>query len=163
VNLSARALADESLCDRILGMLSDRQLPPGCLTLELTETALACAQSNVLATLRSASDAGIRISIDHFGSGYTSFKQLRELHIDDIKIDGTFVPEACDEGRNASIIRSIVELARGFDVSLIAECVEQEASWQMLINLGCNLAQGYSIGRPMAAAHFDRWREGWSL
>jgi diguanylate cyclase (GGDEF)-like protein len=162
VNLSARALADESLCDRILGMLSDRQLPPGCLTLELTETALACAQSNVLATLRSASDVGIRISIDDFGSGYTSFRQLRELHIDEIKIDGTFIPEACDEGRNASIIRSIVELARGFDVSLIAECVEQEASWQMLINLGCNLAQGYSIGHPMTPTLFDRWREGWS-
>jgi diguanylate cyclase (GGDEF)-like protein len=162
VNLSAHLLADESLSDRILGMLDDRQLPPQCLTLELTETALACTQSYARATLRKASDAGIRISIDDFGSGYTSFKQLRELDIAEIKIDGTFVPEACDEGRNASIVRSIVELGRGFDVPVIAECVEQESSWQILMNLGCNLVQGYSIGRPMAPALFDRWREGWS-
>jgi diguanylate cyclase len=162
VNLSARVLTDESLTGRILGMLGDRQLPPECLSLELTEPALVCAPSGARATLRRASDAGIRISIDDFGSGYTSFKQLRELDIAEIKIDGTFVPETCEEGRNASIVRSIVELGRGFDVSVIAECVEQESSWQILMNLGCNLAQGYSIGRPMTPAHFDRWREGWS-
>jgi EAL domain-containing protein (putative c-di-GMP-specific phosphodiesterase class I) len=84
------------------------------------------------------------------------------LDIAEIKIDGAYITEACDLGRNASIVRSIVELGRGFDVSVIAECVEQESSWQTLIGLGCNLAQGYSIGRPMEPAAFDQWREGWA-
>lgn len=162
VNLSAHLLADESLSGRILEMLSDRQLPPECLTLELTQSALACAQSCALATLRKASEAGIRISIDDFGSGPASFQQLRELDFAEIKIDGTFIPETCDERGNASIVRTIVELGRGFDVPVIAECVEQESSWPILMNLGCHLAQGFSIGRPMAPALFDRWREGWS-
>ena len=162
VNLSARLLENESLCDRILEMLSNRQLPPECLILELTETALAaCTPAHAYATLRRISNAGIRISIDDFGSGYTSFKQLRELDIAEIKIDGTYVAEACAQGRNASIVRSIVELGRGFDIPVIAECVERESSWQILMGLGCNLAQGYSIGRPMAPAAFDQWREGW--
>lgn len=162
VNLSARILDDESLPGRILDMLSARELPPECLKLETTETALACAPAPAFATLRRISHAGIRISIDDFGSGYTSFKQLRDLEIAEIKIDGAYISEVCDQRRNASIVRSIVELGRGFDVSVIAECVEQESSWQILMGLGCNLAQGYSIGRPMTPAAFDQWREGWS-
>jgi EAL domain-containing protein (putative c-di-GMP-specific phosphodiesterase class I) len=84
------------------------------------------------------------------------------LDIAEIKIDGAYIAEDSDQGRNASIIRSIVELGRGFDVPVIAECVEQESSWQTLMGLGCNLAQGYSIGRPMEPAAFDLWREGWA-
>ena len=162
VNLSARMLEDESLPERILDMLGDRQLPPQSLILELTETALAaCSQAQASATLRALSNAGIRIFIDDFGVGYTSFKQLREMNLGGIKIDGTYVAEACGHGPDASIVRSIVELGRGFDVPVIAECVERESSWQILMDLGCNLAQGYSIARPMAADAFDKWRQGW--
>ncbi len=162
VNLSARLLEDDSLPDRILEMLDDRQLTPECLNLELTETALACVPAHACATLRRTSDAGIGISIANFGAGYTSFKRLRELDLAGIKIDGTYIAEACDRGRNASIVRSIAELGRGFDVPVIAECVEKESSWQTLLGLGCNLAQGYSIARPMEPATFDQWRKGWS-
>jgi diguanylate cyclase len=162
VNLSARMLDDDSLPERILDMLGERQLPPECLNLELTETALACAPAHACATLRRTSDAGIGLVIDDFGAGYTSFKQLRELDLAGIKIDGTYIAEACDRGRNASIVRSIAELGRGFDVPVIAKRVEQESSWQTLLGLGCNLAQGYSIGRPMEPAAFDQWRKGWS-
>jgi diguanylate cyclase (GGDEF)-like protein len=162
VNLSARLLDDESLCTWIMAMLADHRLPPECLILELTETALAYSQLQACSTLRTMSDAGIRISIDDFGSGYTSFKQLRMLEVAEIKIDGAYVTDIRAEGRDASIIRSIVELGRGFGIRVIAECVERETSWQTLTNLGCNSAQGYSIGRPMPAAEFDKWRQGWS-
>lgn len=162
VNLSAPLLQDESLPGRILEMLSDRKLPPESLILEMTEMALAAsAQAPASATLRRLSDAGIRISIDDFGAGYTSFKQLRELEIAEIKIAGTYVAEVCEQRRNASIVRSILELGRGFDVPVIAVGVEQQSSWQTLIALGCNLAQGYSIGRPMDPSTFDHWRDEW--
>jgi len=162
VNFSGRLLDDDSLPDRIMDMLGDRQLPPESLNLELTETALACAPAHACATLRRIAAAGIGIVIDDFGAGYTSFKQLRALDLAGIKIDGTYVAEACDRGRNASIVRSIAELGRGFNVPVIAKCVEQESSWQTLLGLGCNLAQGYSVGRPMEPAAFDQWQKGWS-
>lgn len=162
VNLSARLLDDESLCTWIMKKLADHCLPPECLILELTETTVASSQLQALSTLGKLAGAGIRISIDDFGSGYTSFKQLRELEIAEIKIDGAYVTDIREQGRDASIIRSIVELGRGFAIHVIAECVERETSWQTLTNLGCSSAQGFSIGRPMPAADFDRWRQGWS-
>jgi diguanylate cyclase len=161
VNLSARLLDDESLCNWIMKMLDEHGLPPECLILELTETALASSPSQTSSMLRKISDAGIRISIDDFGSGYTSFKQLRELEIAEIKIDGAYITNISEKGREASIVRSIVELGRGFNIHVIGECVEHEKSWQLLTNLGCNSAQGYSVGRPMPPADFDVWRKGW--
>jgi diguanylate cyclase (GGDEF)-like protein len=162
VNLSARMLDDETLSTRILRMLSDRKLEPSCLILELTETALVSSPIQTRNTLRAMSEAGIRISIDDFGSGYTSFKQLRELEISEIKIDGMYVANITEQGRDASIVRSIVELGRGFDIHVIAECVEREKSWQLLQVLGCRSAQGYSIGKPMPREEFDQWMDGWA-
>jgi EAL domain-containing protein (putative c-di-GMP-specific phosphodiesterase class I) len=161
VNLSARLLDDESLFAWIMKMLDDHGLPPESLILEITETALASSPIRSRSTLRRMSDAGIRISIDDFGSGYTSFKQLLELEIAEIKIDGSYITNISGKGREASIVRSIVELGRGFNIHVIAECVEHERSWQLLKNLGCNSAQGYSVGRPMPPADFDAWRKGW--
>jgi len=162
VNLSPRVLDDEALPAQIMEMLSARQLPPDSLTLELTETALFSAPLQALSSLRAMSEAGLRISIDDFGSGYTSFKQLRELEIAEIKIDGLFVKNIISTGRDASIVRSIVELGRGFDIQVIAECVERKESWQLLQDLGCRYAQGFSIGRPMPRADFQNWAQGWS-
>jgi EAL domain-containing protein (putative c-di-GMP-specific phosphodiesterase class I) len=155
-------LDDETLSTRILRMLSDRKLEPSCLILELTETALVSSPIQTRNTLRAMSEAGIRISIDDFGSGYTSFKQLRELEISEIKIDGMYVANITEQGRDASIVRSIVELGRGFDIHVIAECVEREKSWQLLQVLGCRSAQGYSIGKPMPREEFDQWMDGWA-
>jgi len=161
VNLSARVLDDETLPLRIMKMLSDRGLPLSSLILELTETALFSAPTQALNTLRTMSEAGLRISIDDFGSGYTSFKQLRELEIAEIKIDGLYVKNIEAMGKDASIVRSIVELGHGFDIQVIAECVERKETWEVLRNLGCFCAQGYSIGTPMTREEFDLWIERW--
>lgn len=163
VNLSARLLDDESLPGRIMKMLSDRKLPPECLILELTETALFSAPAEGRKTLRTMSEAGLRISIDDFGAGYTSLKQLRELEIAEIKIDGLYVKNTLLMERDASIIRSIVELGHGFGIPVIAECIERKESWQLLQGLGCGFGQGYSIGRPMSRTDFDSWMDTWNL
>jgi diguanylate cyclase (GGDEF)-like protein len=161
VNISARVLDDESLPARIMEMLKQHGLPPECLILELTETALFSAPTLARNILRAMSEAGLRLSIDDFGSGYTSFKQLRDLDVAEIKIDGLYVQNVAMTGRDASIVRSIVQLGRGFDIQVIAECVERKESWQILQDLGCRCAQGYSIGRPMACADFDHWIDEW--
>jgi diguanylate cyclase (GGDEF)-like protein len=161
VNVSARLLDDGAFATRVVRMLGDRALPAECLILELTETALVASPVQAMTTLRAMSQAGIRISIDDFGSGYTSFRQLRELEVSEIKIDGTYVTDVTREGRDASIVRSIVELGRGFNIHVIAECVEHEKTWSLLQQLGCRSAQGFSIGRPMPSADFDQWRSSW--
>jgi diguanylate cyclase (GGDEF)-like protein len=163
VNISARLLDDETLPSKILEMLNQHGLPPECLILELTETALFSAQALARNTLSAMSEAGLRISIDDFGSGYTSFRQLRDLEVAEIKIDGLYVRNVNATGRDASIVRSIVELGHGFDIRVIAECVERRESWQILQELGCRHAQGYSIGRPMPRADFDYWIDRWPL
>jgi diguanylate cyclase (GGDEF)-like protein len=163
VNISARILDDRALPARILEMLNERNLPPECLILELTETALFSAPALARTTLCEMSEAGLRLSIDDFGSGYTSFKQLRDLEVAEIKIDGLYIRNVTATGRDASIVRSIVELGHGFDIQVIAECVERKESWQILQDLGCLSAQGYSIGKPMARADFDYWIDRWPL
>jgi EAL domain-containing protein (putative c-di-GMP-specific phosphodiesterase class I) len=161
VNLSARVVDDRSLTRRITKMLSDRGLPPDCLIVELTETALISSPIRARETLRELSAAGIRISIDDFGAGYTSFRQLRELEVAEIKIDGLFVSELVANSRDASIVRSIAELGRGFDIDVVAEGVEQERSWYLLQTLGCHYVQGFSIARPMSAEAFGGWLRSW--
>lgn len=161
VNLSARLLDDDTLCGSILRLLKERHLPPESLILELTETALASSPAQARTALAQIAEAGIRISIDDFGAGYTSFRQLRELDIAQIKIDGAYVANVTQVGRDASIIRSIVELGRGFNLHMIAECVEEAKALPILQELGCHSAPGYSIGRPMAPVEFDCWRRSW--
>lgn len=161
INMSARVLDDESVPSKVMNMLGRYGLPVNCLTLELTETALFSAPSLALNSLRILSEAGLRISIDDFGSGYTSFRQLRDMEICEIKIDGLYVKNITSVGRDASIVRSIVELGHGFNIQVIAECVEKKESWGMLQNMGCNCAQGFSIGKPMPQGDFERWIAQW--
>jgi diguanylate cyclase (GGDEF)-like protein len=161
VNLSARVVDDPSLTTRITKMLSDRGLPPSTLVVELTETALISSPIRARETLRKLSAAGIRISIDDFGAGYTSFRQLRDLEISEIKIDGLYVTDLVANSRDASIVRSIAELGRGFDIDVVAEGVERERSWYLLQTLGCHYVQGFSVARPMGAEEFGAWLRAW--
>ncbi len=161
VNLSPRLLDDGQLTPRILHALGMRGLDPQVLTLELTETALMSAPDRAKAVIRELTAAGIHISIDDFGAGFTSLRYLRELDIDEIKIDNLFVTHVRREGRDASIVRSLAELARGFGVGLVAEGIESNACRDTLLSLGCDRGQGYSIGMPMPAAAFDDWLGYW--
>lgn len=162
VNLSPRMLDDDKLPCRIAHMLHDRRLPPQCLILELTETALVSSPVQAQKTLGRLSEMGVKISIDDFGSGFTSFRQLRELDIAEIKIDGLYVTDVQADGRDASIVHSIAELGRGFDIRILAERVEHQNTWELLRSLGCHSAQGFSIAKAMAANDFDHWAQGWN-
>jgi len=157
VNLSARMLDDEALTRNVGAALAMHGLRSNMLTLEITETALMTSPARARTALRELRETGVGISLDDFGSGYTSLKYLREFDISEIKIDGLFVKDLEVGSRDASIIRSLSALARGFNVNLVAECIEREDSWPFLRELGCDVGQGYSIGRPMPAKDLSDW------
>jgi diguanylate cyclase (GGDEF)-like protein len=161
VNLSPRLFDDPSLARRIGRALAARALPPDSLMLEITETALMTSPLRAAAAIAELHSAGIGISIDDFGTGYTSLKYLRDFPIAEIKIDGLFVKDLTIGSRDASIVHSLSVLARGFEINLVAECVEQEESWPLLRVLGCAMGQGYSIARPMLAESVPGWWARW--
>ena len=96
-------------------------------------------------------ELGCRVALDDFGSGFTSFLHLKQLPIDDIKIDGSFVRNVDDSRNDQHLVRAMVEMAKGLDMQTTAEFVESEASMDMLRSFGVEMAQGYAVGRPSPA------------
>ena len=103
-------------------------------------------------------DMGLGISIDDFGTGYSSLAYLRELPVDELKIDRSFVTNVDLDAHNEVIVRSTINLAHSLGLEVIAEGIEREAERAILASLGCDLAQGYLMSRPLPAEKFDRWR-----
>ncbi len=158
VNLSARMLDDGALAQQCCTALQQRGLEPEMLTLELTETALMSSPIRAQETIRSLRSAGIAISIDDFGAGYTSFKYLREFEISEIKIDSMFISGLKSTSRDVCIVRSIAELSRGFSLRLVAEGIEDAGLCEPLRELGCRFGQGFGIAHPMSADEIECWQ-----
>jgi diguanylate cyclase (GGDEF)-like protein len=143
VNLSARQLRDDSLLDHVARSLVRNQLPASALCLELTESELmenVDASTRLLSAMRSF---GARVAIDDFGTGYSSFAYLRELPVDEVKIDRSFVSNLADGGTHVSMVSAIVALAGSLGLSTVAEGVETPEQAAVLRQLGCGQAQGY--------------------
>ena len=149
VNLSAKSLPDPDLADWILGQLADRGLPPSGLTVEVTETAVAEAGS-ATATLVPLHRAGIRISIDDFGTGFTPLAALPTLPLDELKVDQCFVMRSATSPADAAIVRTVAELGHRLGLDVVAEGVETATSARSLADLGFDLLQGYHFARPLA-------------
>jgi diguanylate cyclase (GGDEF)-like protein/PAS domain S-box-containing protein len=149
VNVSARQLADAPLVETVWSALERTGLPACALILEITESALvedADAAARVLEQLR---ELGVRIAIDDFGTGYSSLGYLRELPIDVLKIDRSFVDGLGPDGGATAIVAGMVELARGLGMDVVAEGIEHAGQLQALREVGCPHGQGYFFGRPM--------------
>ena len=108
-------------------------------------------------TLKKLSRIGVPIAIDDFGTGYSSLTYLKRLPIDYIKIDRSFVQDMANDGDDAAIVRSVIDLGHNLGIKVIAEGVEHQNALVMLRNLGCDAAQGFHIGRPMPAPQVDGW------
>jgi EAL domain-containing protein (putative c-di-GMP-specific phosphodiesterase class I) len=108
---------------------------------------------------------GVRLSVDDFGTGYSSLTHLRQLPIDEIKIDKSFVTSMTHDEADAAIVRTVIDLAHNLGKQVCAEGVEDEATWKMLGELGCDLAQGFWIARPMPADELMQWlnKTSWGL
>ena len=159
VNLSARSLLDPELVDRINHALRRSGVPPSKLVLEITETSVMAEPDRALHVLDQLAALGITLAIDDFGTGYSSLTYLKRLPVSEVKIDKSFVLNMHDDENDAVIVRSTVDLARNLGLRTIAEGVETTAAWNTLRTIGCDIAQGYLISRPLPAERFDAWLE----
>lgn len=155
VNLSARQFADPELLKHIRDVLADTQLPAEALILEVTETFLALDADYATKVLTELRKLGVAVAIDDFGVGYSSLSALRRLPVDILKIDRSFVSQAPTDSVDASIAQAIAALARGLNLTLVAEGVETEAQADFTRNIGCQKYQGYLFARPLDAATFE--------
>jgi diguanylate cyclase len=157
VNLSASALVDSDLPQRILTMLTIRGLPPGTLQLEITEEFLMGDRDRARTILTQLRANGIQIAVDDFGTGYSSLSYLRDLPIDELKLDQSFVFPMAHDTRAAALVASTIDMAHSLDLRMVAEGVENQAAYAELTRLGCDQAQGYYMSRPVPAAQLDHW------
>lgn len=157
VNLSARSILDLGLPEEIAGLLSETGLDPRRLTLEITEGQVVSDPSRTIPVLERLSALGVTLSVDDFGTGYSSLSYLQRLPVQEIKIDKSFVLTMATHTGNASIVRSVIDLARNLGLRVVAEGVEDQQTWDALAALGCEVAQGYFMSRPVPANDFSRW------
>jgi diguanylate cyclase (GGDEF)-like protein len=150
VNVSASSLLDERLGEQVAALLAEHGLAPGALTLELTENTLMADPERCRATLLRLSEIGVQLSIDDYGTGYCSLSYLQNLPVDELKLDRSFLTDLT-HGPGAAIVRSTVDLAHALGLRLVAEGVEDEPSLELLRRSGCDIAQGYHLGRPQPA------------
>jgi EAL domain-containing protein (putative c-di-GMP-specific phosphodiesterase class I) len=152
VNLSTRCLADPELIDVVAGLLRDNDVEPAMLTLEITESAMIANVEQAITVLTMVRDLGVRLSIDDFGTGYSSMAHLHQMPIDELKIDKCFVSRISTEAKGGVIVRSIVGLARGLNLQVVAEGVEDRETLDQLSLLGCDIGQGYLFSKPLPPA-----------
>lgn len=131
--------------------------------LEVTESAVASDLGNALENLARLRMKGFGLSIDDYGTGYSSMKQLTRIAFTEMKIDRSFVTNAARQESARVILEANLNMAKKLNVTSVAEGVETQADWELLQQLGCDLAQGYLIARPMEAAAYVNWIQGWNV
>jgi EAL domain-containing protein (putative c-di-GMP-specific phosphodiesterase class I)/CheY-like chemotaxis protein len=160
VNLSASSLHDRKLVERIIACCNRYRVPPGRLIFELTETGAMENPTAALEMLTRLRLNGFRLSIDDFGMGHSSMLQLVRMPFTEIKVDKSFVMSATHSNESRAVIKSIVELGRSLGLQSAAEGVEDAGTLELVQQLGCDFAQGYFIGRPMAGDAVAHWMDG---
>ncbi|MGB5261749.1 MAG: bifunctional diguanylate cyclase/phosphodiesterase [Gammaproteobacteria bacterium] len=154
VNLSVHNLRDESLPDQVEDILAEHDLESHRLTLEITESAVMDDYMKSIEVLGELSDMGIELSIDDFGTGYSSLGYLKRMPVQQLKIDRSFVCDMITDRDNAVIVRSTIDLAHNLGLETVAEGVETEEVLTALGEMGCDMAQGFLISRPLPQNEF---------
>ncbi|HZS87317.1 MAG TPA: EAL domain-containing protein [Chloroflexota bacterium] len=157
VNLSMWDVHDPHLPESIARLLRSSRVPPHALRVELTESTIMTDADRALNVLTRLHSQGVRISVDDFGTGYSSLSYLQRLPVDELKIDKSFVQQMATANRDAAIVTSTIGLGRGLGLRVVAEGVEDQATWDRLAELGCDIVQGYFVSRPLPPAEFARW------
>jgi diguanylate cyclase (GGDEF)-like protein len=151
VNVSAVTLVDVGLPERIAQALHQHKVPPALLVVEVTEDAVMSDQRRCLDVLEHISQLGVEISVDDFGTGQSSLAQLRHLPADELKIDRSFVKGMAEDPLDAEVVRLVVGMGRSMGLRVVAEGIETADEREVLARLGCDVAQGFGIARPMPA------------
>jgi EAL domain-containing protein (putative c-di-GMP-specific phosphodiesterase class I)/ABC-type amino acid transport substrate-binding protein/GGDEF domain-containing protein len=160
VNISARDLIDPGFAQRVVALLEHHGLPGRKLKLEITETSLVRDPEAVRPGLERLAAAGVHISLDDFGTGYSSLSYISRFPISEVKIDREFVSRMLESERDLDIVRSTIHLAHELGLTVVAEGAETRRHLELLAELGCDLAQGWAVGRPEPLQSFiDRARQ----
>ncbi|WP_293777316.1 EAL domain-containing protein [uncultured Oxalicibacterium sp.] len=163
INLSATNFHDSKLPEMILRTLRENGLQPDDLTLELTEGVLMDTNPETMETVRKLHDVGVRLSMDDFGTGYSSLSYLRDLPIQELKLDRSFVRDLCSNATSRALSEAIARIGETLQLTVVAEGIEEEGQYQILQRQGYHVAQGYLFAKPLGAADFEDWmREGFS-
>jgi diguanylate cyclase (GGDEF)-like protein len=157
VNVSFRDLLDDRFTDRLARRLEGERIDPGLLTLEITERVLTSDMDRARRTLGELRAIGVRLSLDDFGTGWSSLRLLRELPVSEIKVDRSFVSRVAVDDQDATVVRALVGLAHGLGLTVVAEGIETMVTWTTIADLGCDAAQGWHIARPMPADAATGW------
>lgn len=150
VNISGRSFDDPGLPGYIVELLREYSLAPERLIIEITETAAVSDLTDAERFIEALKQAGCEVCLDDFGAGFASFAYLKHIRVDAIKLDGMFIRNLPFDHDNQVFVRGMVEVARGLGKTTVAECVEDEATLDLLASLGVDKAQGYFLGRPQA-------------
>jgi len=162
VNVGARQLQDEAFVGRLSTFLAENpDIAPSDLELELLETSALEDVVHVSKVIAACQAIGVAFSLDDFGTGYSSLTYLKRLPVRELKIDQSFVRDMLDDPDDLAILEGVIGLAGAFGRHVIAEGVETTEHGHMLLQLGCECAQGYGVARPMPAADFLKWAEEW--
>jgi EAL domain-containing protein (putative c-di-GMP-specific phosphodiesterase class I) len=157
VNISARSLLDARFPDRVADLLAAYEVPARLLVVELTETTIMADPDGAVAVLQRLADQGVRLSIDDFGTGYSSMAYLKRLPVSELKIDRSFVMDMHTDDNDAVLVQSAVDLGHNLGLAVVAEGVEDSGTLERLRSMGCDLAQGYHISRPVRPEALESW------
>jgi EAL domain-containing protein (putative c-di-GMP-specific phosphodiesterase class I) len=160
VNLSPRHLVDEAFPAQIEALLASHAADPAALELEITEGSIIADPDRASRILKRIHSMGVQLSIDDFGTGFSSLSRLKQLPLHALKIDLSFVARMISDKEDAAIVKSITDLAHNLDMSVIAEGVENEPTLDALKACDCDEVQGYLIGRPMEPPAVIDWLSG---
>ena len=157
VNLSTRNLLDPELAELVQKLLETWQVEPGALSLEITESNMVSEPQRTLDVLAQLRRIGVRLAVDDFGTGYSSLAYLNRLPVDAIKIDKTFVRAMVGSESSAAIVRATVDLGHNLGFTVVAEGVEDRATWDLVAAASCDEVQGFLVARPMPADDLRTW------
>jgi len=161
VNLSVRSLLDLQLPESVSELLSEFSVEATRLVLEITESSIMADPIRAADVVDRLSDLGIGLAIDDFGTGYSSLSYLKRLPVSEIKIDKSFVMSMTSQDNDAVIVRSTVDLGQNLGLRVVAEGVETIEMFDELKRLGCDIAQGYLLSRPLPADDLTAWAKDW--
>ena len=154
VNMSVKEIEDSGMADRVRAVLIETGLPPATLIIELTESAFLRDLPASRSALQRLRKLGVRIALDDFGTGYSSLSYLRQVPVDIIKLDRSFVSDLLGDAQESRVTRALIELAHNLGTVVVAEGVEELSQVAALREQGCRLAQGYFMARPVESQHF---------
>jgi EAL domain-containing protein (putative c-di-GMP-specific phosphodiesterase class I) len=155
VNVSAQQFRQRDFVERVAAAVHTHSVVPSCLKLELTESVVLSDVTDVVAKMHALKALGVGLSMDDFGTGYSSLSYLKQLPLDQLKIDQSFVRDIANDPNDAVMVQTIIDLAKNFRLNVIAEGVETEAQLSFLKMHGCMAYQGYLFSRPVPIEEFE--------